>query len=99
MNSSSLQLYLNLSVQRALFGNVTKNVKYVIAEFLNDRGCIVFYFDADIGIDDLDAISIIDSEVRADFDNDFIVEMITKRIAGSEVIDNLNDLLVYRRVD
>ena len=99
MHSLDLKEYLIFSVRRALFGNITRNIKYVVADLLGNKISIIFYFDGGINDDDQEAVSVIETEVIADFDNDFVIEAMAKYIDSSHVMENMNDFLVYLRKD
>ena len=42
---------------------------------------------------------VIETEVIADFYNDFVIEAMTKYIDSLHVMENMNDFLVYLRKD
>ncbi|HDK6330971.1 hypothetical protein AAHY48_19675 [Klebsiella variicola subsp. variicola] len=90
-------VYLKLSVQRALFGNVTPNIRAVVAELSGKNISLLFYFDGQIDDDDKELVSVIETEIIADFDEDFTVDTTVKRLDPPQPIKNKHGLLIYIR--
>lgn len=100
---SDLSVYLRLSLQRALLGNVTPNIRAVIAELSGKNISLLFYFEGEgegegeVDDDDEELVSIIETEIIADFDDDFTVDTTVQRLDSPQRIKNTNGLLVYLR--
>ena len=94
---SDPNVYLRLSLQRALLGNVTSNIRAVIAELSGKNINLHFYFEGEVGDDDEELVSVIETEIIADFDEDFTVDTIVQRLDSPQAIKNKNGLLVYLR--
>lgn len=85
-----------LSIQRALLGEVSGRLRAVIFSvselFLNIR----FYFDGEIGEDDFESASCVETEVLADYEKNWTVIVKCLRLDASETI--LDDgVWVFRR--
>ncbi len=85
-----------LSIQRALLGEVSGRLRAVIFSvselFLNIR----FYFDGEIGEDDFESASCVETEVLADYEENWTVIVKCLRLDASETI--LDDgVWVFRR--
>lgn len=93
---SDLSVYLRLSLQRALLGNVTPNIRAVIAELSGKNISLLFYFEGEVDDDD-ELASVIETEIIADFDDDFTVDTTVQRLDYPQRIKNTNGLLVYLR--
>ncbi|WP_045854290.1 hypothetical protein [Raoultella terrigena] len=89
--------YLKLSLQRALLGNVTPNISAVSVELVDNRISIFFYFDGEVSDEDEELVSVVETEVMADFDESFDVEAIIHRLDSLDPIKNANGCLVYLR--
>lgn len=89
--------YLRLSLQRALLGNVTPNIRAVITELSGKNISLLFYFEGEVDDDDEELASVIETEIIADFDDDFTVDTIVQRLDYPQRIKNTNGLLVYLR--
>lgn len=96
MAVADLNSYLRLSVQRALLGNLAPNIRAVVAKLSGKNIGLFFYFDGQVGDDD-ELVSVIETEVIADFDEDFIVDTTIQRLDFPQQIKNTNGLLVYLR--
>ncbi|WP_368540820.1 hypothetical protein [Enterobacter soli] len=94
---SDLSVYLRLSLQRALLGNVTPNIRAVIAELTGKSISILFYFEGEVDDDDEELASVIETEIIADFDDDFTVYTAVQRLDYPQRIKNTNGLLAYLR--
>jgi hypothetical protein len=97
MSQADLNVYLKLSLQRALLGNVTPNIRAVLAELVDKKIRIIFYFEGGIGDEDEELVSVVETEVMADFDEDFNVEAIIRQLDSPDPIKNANGCLVYLR--
>lgn len=94
----SLKMAIRLSLQRALIGEISSNLRMVAFEVNEDEKniYIFFYFNGKISDDDFDSTNCISGEVSGDFDPE------TKIIEKSIRIDFPNDLpphdyIVYKR--
>lgn len=94
---SDLSVYLRLSLQRALLGNVTPNIRAVIAELSGKNISLLFYFEGEVDDDDEELASVIETEIIADFDDDFTVDTTVQRLDYPQRIKNTKGLLVYLR--
>ncbi|WHP32245.1 hypothetical protein QMG90_04745 [Trabulsiella odontotermitis] len=97
MTSSDLSSYVRLSLQRALLGNVTPNIRAVVVELKNKNISLLFYFDGEPNDDDEELVSVVETEVIADFDEDFVIEAIATRLDYPQPIKNTNGMLVFLR--
>ncbi|MFU0781148.1 MAG: N(4)-acetylcytidine amidohydrolase [Citrobacter braakii] len=97
MISSDLNSYVRLSLQRALLGNVTSNIRAVTVELKNKNISLHFYFDGEPDDSDQESVSVVEAEVIADFDEDFAIEAIAMRLDYPQPIKNFNGFLVYLR--
>lgn len=71
---------LKLSIQSALLGAITENIRNVAVDISKNKSMLYFYIDGKISDDDKENISIIETEVIADFEDDFDIESIIKRV-------------------
>lgn len=94
---ADLNSYLSLSVQRALLGNWAPNIRAVIAELSGKNISLLFYFEGQVDADDEELVSVIETEVIADFDEDFTVDTTIQCLDSRQPINNKNGLLVYLR--
>lgn len=89
--------FFKLSMQRALLGNVTSNIRAIIAELkLNDIQ-LFFYYDGKIQEDDEETASEIGTEVIADFSEECNLDVNLSRIDYPQPINHANGLCVYLR--
>ncbi|WP_141118335.1 hypothetical protein [Pantoea sp. AMG 501] len=77
---------LKLSMQSALLGAVTENMRNIAVDIYENKIFLYFFIDGGIKDDDKENISIIEAEVMADFEGDFDIETIIKRIDCPEKI-------------
>ncbi|WP_455936375.1 hypothetical protein [Pantoea ananatis] len=77
---------LKLSMQSALLGAVTENMRNIAVDIYENKILLYFFIDGEIKDDDKENISIIEAEVMADFEDDFDIETIIKRIDCPEKI-------------
>jgi len=77
---------LKLSMQAALLGAVTENMRNIAVNIVKNKILLYFFIDGEIKDDDKENISIVETEVIADFDSDFDIETIIKRIDCPEKI-------------
>ncbi|WP_333501113.1 hypothetical protein [Kluyvera genomosp. 2] len=97
MGLADLNSYLRLSVQRTLLGNLAPNIRAVVAKISGKNIGLLFYFEGQVGDDDEELVSVIETEVIADFDENFIVDTTIQRLDYPQPINNINGLLVYLR--
>lgn len=77
---------LKLSIQAALLGAVTENMRNIAVDICKNKILLYFFIDGEIKDDDKENISIVETEVIADFDSDFDIETIIKRVDCPEKI-------------
>lgn len=77
---------LKLSMQSALLGAVTGNMRNIAVDICENKILLYFFIDGQIQDDDKENISTIETEVIADFEDDFDIEAIIKRIDCPEPI-------------
>ncbi|EDU7996607.1 hypothetical protein CSM15_005080 [Salmonella enterica subsp. diarizonae] len=88
---------LKLSIQSALLGAITENIRNV-AVYINEKKILLYFFiDGEIREDDKENISIIETEVIADFEDDFDIESIVKRVDTPEPITLDRGFSVFQR--
>jgi len=95
--SSDLNSYVRLSLQRALLGNITSNIRAVAIELRIKNISLFFYFDGELDDEDKELVSVVETEVIADFDEDFAIEAIAVRLDYPQPIQNTNGFLVFLR--
>ncbi|MCE0829007.1 hypothetical protein LVQ78_23760 [Buttiauxella sp. A2-C2_NF] len=97
MNNADLNGYFRLSLQRALLGNVTCNIRGVLASLDGSHIELIFYYDGDISEGDKANASEIETEVIADFDDDFTINTSTEQLDYPQPIKLDSGFLVYLR--
>ncbi|MCT4713942.1 hypothetical protein MUA01_02905 [Enterobacteriaceae bacterium H18W14] len=97
MNHSDLNGFFRLSLQRALLGKVTENIRGVIASLDENNILLTFYYDGAITEEDKENASEIETEVIADFDEEFTIDTSVKRFDYPQPIKLDNGFLVYLR--
>ena len=97
MNAYDLDRYFRLSLQRALLGNVTPNIRGVIALLDDNQIYLTFYFDGEISESDEENASEIETEVIADFDEKYTIDTQIKRLDFPHRIKLDKGFLVYLR--
>jgi len=70
MNQSKSMLDFFRTMQRALLGNVTPNLRAVYAFIEDDTYGIIFYYDQPLSEDEEELASLTDTEFLADFPDD-----------------------------
>lgn len=90
-------LDLKLSIQRALLGEITPNIRCVIVNIISKKIELFFFIDGKVTEDDEENISGIETEVIADFEDDFDIETSIKRIDYPNPIVIEHGYCVYRR--
>ena|SRR5271166_2082228 len=63
-----------LSVNRALWGEVSSSLRSVQVDFGKDEICLFCYFDREISAENIESMSLVVSEVAADFPSDKVRE-------------------------
>lgn len=71
---------LKLSMQSALLGAITENMRNIAADISENKITLYFFINGEVKDDDEENISIIETEVIADFEDEFDIETIIKRI-------------------
>lgn len=97
MNVNDLNGYFRLSLQRALLGKVTPNIRGIIALLDGSQIYLTFYYDGDISENDEENASEIETEVIADFDDKYTILTQVKRLDFPQRIKLDNGFLVYLR--
>lgn len=67
-------------MQSALLGSITENMRNIAVDLTGNKITLYFFINGDITDDDKENISIIETEVIADFEDEFDIEAIIKRI-------------------
>jgi hypothetical protein len=70
-NKFEIDVYLRLSLQRALLSNIPSNLRAVSYELTEKLIVVYFYFDGIISDDDFDDAHCVTTEVIADFDETY----------------------------
>lgn len=97
MNSSRIIVVdAKLSIQRALLGRVTPNLRAVALSVSDKEIQLRFYFDGSVGDLEAEFTSEVETEVMADYDSSWTVEAACIR---ADISEQLNDggVWVYRR--
>lgn len=99
MNQKNINLVnrLKLSAQRALLGAITPNIRAVFAELTEEDIQIYFYYDGKVHEDDEETASIVTTEIIADFDDEFDINLTTKQVDCPMDIIQPNGICVYYR--
>lgn len=97
MADLELVSYIKLSLQRALLGNVTPNIRAVVVDIEEKKITLLFYFDGETDGDDEELASVVETEVIADFDKVYSIDTKVQRLDRPQVIKNNNGILVYLR--
>ncbi|MBN1089202.1 hypothetical protein [Pantoea sp. 1B4] len=66
-------------MQSALLGAVTENMRNIAVDIYENKILLYFFIDGQVQDDDKENISIIETEVIADFEDDFDIETIIKK--------------------
>lgn len=90
-------LDLKLSIQRALLGEITPNIRCVTINIINKKIELSFFIDGKVTEDDQENISCIETEVIADFEDNFDIKTNIKRIDYPYPIVIEHGYCVYRR--
>lgn len=97
MIGADLSNYLKLSLQRALLGNITPNIRCV-AVILDAKNIqLSFYYDGEFTDCDEELASEVETEIIADFDDDFIISTHLERLDYPKPIKINNGYCVYLR--
>ena len=96
MSNLQESIKARLSVQRALLGQITPNIRFIIFTLLGNKLDIKFYFDGLIQSEDYELASCVETEIMADYDEheDINVECIRLDFPASP---ELNGVWVYKR--
>ncbi|MDN0117881.1 hypothetical protein QVN83_02675 [Yersinia frederiksenii] len=89
--------FFKLSIQRALLGNITHNVRAIIAELRQNDIQLFFYYDGEIQESDKETASEIESEIIADFDDNCNIDLNIRRLDYPKLINHVNGICVYLR--
>lgn len=71
---------LRLSMQSALLGAVTCNMRNISVDIIGNKIELCFFIDGEIRTEDEENISIIETEVIADFEDNFDIDTVIKRL-------------------
>ena len=94
---TDLNNYFKLSLQRALLGNVTNNMRAIIAELSGNDIKLFFYYDGEPHENDEEIVSEIETEVMANFDEDYNFDVNIIRLDYPKPIKNGSGFCVYLR--
>ncbi|OON33566.1 hypothetical protein BTJ39_23940 [Izhakiella australiensis] len=94
---TELTNYFKLSIQRALLGNVTSNMRSIVAEVKNGNIQLFFYFDGEILDDDEETASQIGTEVIADFDDSFNLDVNIRRLDYPDPLRHASGICIFLR--
>ena len=85
-----------LSIQRALLGEVSDKLRAVTFSVSEIRLDIKFYFDGEVGEDDFESASCVETEVLADYEEGYKVSVRCLRV---DFPNSINDcgVWVFRR--
>lgn len=89
--------YLKLSLQRALLGNITSNLRCVIVTITNKSMQLFFYYDGEVTDSDEESASEVETEVIVDFDAEFTISTHVERLDSPNPIKVNNGYCVYLR--
>lgn len=85
-----------LNIQRALLGEVSSKLRAVIFSVLDKELDVRFYFDGEIGEDDIESVSCVETEVLADYDENFnVIAKCVRLDAPLPIVDD--GIWVFRR--
>ncbi len=85
-----------LSLQRALLGEVSDKLRAVTFSVSGACFDIKFYFDGEVGEDDLESASCVETEVLADYEEGYKVSVRCLRVDMPSPIDDCG-IWVFRR--
>lgn len=88
---------LKLSIQSALLGAITANMRNIAIDINENKIILYFFINGEISDDDRENISIIETEIIADFEDEFDIESIIKRIDSPELIVLERGYSVFQR--
>jgi len=94
--SDNAVVMARLSIQRALLGEISEKLRAVIFSVSESLLEIRFYFDGDIDEDDAESASCVESEVLADYEEDYTVSARCFRRDFPEIIVD-DGLWVFKR--
>ncbi|MEX0424584.1 hypothetical protein KDV38_12730 [Providencia rettgeri] len=99
MNQKDINLAnrLKLSAQRALLGAITPNIRTIFVELIDDDIQIYFYYDGVVQEDDEENASIVSSEIIADFDDEFDINLVIKQVDYPMDIIQPSGMCIYYR--
>lgn len=93
----NLNNYVKLSVQRALLGNVTTNMRAIAVELNEFDISLLFYYDGKIKENDEETASEIETEVMADFYDYYNIDVNLIRLDYPKPIKNSSGFYIYLR--
>jgi hypothetical protein len=85
-----------LSIQRALLGEVSPQLRAVVFSIEAQSVNIRFYFDGEISEEDKESVSCIETEILADYDPEDVVTANSIRIDSPDPIND-EGVYVYKR--
>lgn len=97
MYKNNLNVYFRISVQSALLGNITENIRAVVGVLSEQKIQIIFYYDGVIDEVDEELASEVGTEVIADFESGFNIDIKTIRLDYPEPIKIKNGFLLFLR--
>lgn len=95
--SYELVKLLKLSIQNALLGNVTSNIRSIVVNIVDKNIRLFFYYDGDISVEDKENASLISSEVISNFEEGFDINEDLIRLDYPFPIKNSDGFCVYFR--
>lgn len=87
--------FLRASLKRALFGNVTQSISAVSFRIEGNEIYLSFFFEGVISTDDKEKVSIIETEIMADFDERYVFNTSLLRQTSPLNMSNINEEIVY----
>ena len=94
---NSLRKSIVSSVNRALLGSITPNLRAVAADWDDQRILLVFYFHGTPSADDKETMSVVHTEVLTDFLDIRPVEVSIERLHMPSKINGLRALIFERQ--
>lgn len=86
-----------LSLQRALLGEVSPNLRAVTVSYTDSSVQFEAYFDGEISDEDREAMSMVETEVMADFPSSHVITHEVKRLDAPALIPKDRTWAYYRK--
>lgn len=94
---TDLTNFLKLSLQRALLGRITGNIRCISASLNGEVICINFFYDGKISESDEENASDVETEVIADFNEKFVISSCLKQLNYPNKVIKNDGFLAYLR--